>query len=87
MPVLNVSTLMATPGPAQASHSVKKPKGVAVSPKYFFFKFIYLFLRETECVRERVGEGQRDQGRERENPKQALGCQHIARRRARTHKL
>ena len=42
---------------------------------FFFLTFIYLFLH-----RERAGEGQR------EKPKQALHCQHRARRGARTHK-
>ena len=46
---------------------------------YNFFKFIYLFW---ERERAQAEEGQRE--KERENPKQALPCQHRARRGARS---
>ena len=46
------------------------------------FKFIY-FERDRDCM----SEGGAERGRERENPKQALHCQHRARCRVQTHKL
>ena len=39
--------------------------------------------RESMYMHAQVGEGQREKGRE--NPKQALCCQHRAQRRAQTH--
>ena len=51
---------------------------------FLFLKFIHS-LRERERERERVQVGGRQRLRKRENPKQALRCQHKARCGARTH--
>ena len=44
----------------------------------YFFKFIYLLLREREKESMHVGERQSKRQRETENPKQVLRCQHRA---------